>query len=158
MEGVIVIDRFNDYESRGWSLTDNGIRKIESLAEKISPLIAEKDAIILCSFSFRSQATARLLQEFLGIDDYEPCPALFTDDLKGLGDMPKIIKLIKSYAKNYDLILVISHGQYYENIADSYAAQLPTGMICDTIELNATNPKAKLLKISYEAEKLPYAQ
>lgn len=97
-----------------------GVEKVESLSEKILPLVNGSKVMIFTSWTGRTVQTSEIIKEKLGVPEVKVCDSLFGDDYSdGQDQMENVLELVGE--NDPDVIITVSHCDAPSGIVDAFA-------------------------------------
>ncbi|MBI4457856.1 hypothetical protein HY633_02750 [Candidatus Uhrbacteria bacterium] len=122
---ILLVCRHGDYSSDGGRLTDYGRIQIRNLADNLRTTCSldGKRILLLTSTAPRAMDSAEVLKACLAIPFLEPWEFLWSDRDHRQNN-GKVLSLIKKKADEADVLILMSHLEYCEDIPVEFARQV----------------------------------
>ncbi|MFA7663170.1 MAG: histidine phosphatase family protein, partial [Patescibacteria group bacterium] len=119
---TLIIVRHGEEEPNGIDLTVDGVKAIIALVQMIEDIVKNQKIMILSSDKDRAVETAMIIQRIIRKErpHFAETNILWTEDSKG-EKLDDVLKLVLSYEKEYDVIIMVTHTDYVRDFPPFFA-------------------------------------
>ena len=111
---MLIIARHGAYDNSTIHLNSAAQLQIQTLADRLLPQVSGKRVLILSSVAPRAVKSADIVAKALGTT-FEQHDVLWSEN-KHRENLPATLQLVKSKAEKLDLLILITHQEYGEQL------------------------------------------
>ncbi len=116
---ILIVARHGEYVSD--ELDDRGKRQIADLVEKLSPIVGDREPLILSSTAGRAVESAEIIADHFNTS-FDQHDVLWSEN-RHREDLPAALELVRLHQDETEVMILVTHLEYVERFPPYYGQE-----------------------------------